>query len=71
MHDVLDRWTVVVITTRVRSVRRALCTRWARIGESGSAYYKQSAWQVSEGFIRIPVLRDKSLRMLERPQLIK
>jgi hypothetical protein len=41
MYDILDRWTVVVTITHVNAVRRALCTRWARIGESGSAYYKQ------------------------------
>jgi hypothetical protein len=51
MHDALDRWTVVAITTRVNSVRRALCARWARIGESGSAKYQQSAWRVSGGMI--------------------
>jgi hypothetical protein len=43
MHDVLDRWTVVVITTRVNSVRRSLCTRWARIDPGRGATFKVQA----------------------------
>jgi hypothetical protein len=41
---------MVVTITHVNSVRRSLCTRWARIGESGSAHYKQR--EVAGGYRR-------------------